>query len=51
VKVLASGDRAVDYRRFHDVVAIEPPGERATAQPRRADRRATRGGRGRGVGR
>jgi inward rectifier potassium channel len=35
VKVLPGGDQAVDYRRFHEVVAIEPPGERT---PRRAAR-------------
>jgi hypothetical protein len=35
VKVLPRGDHAVDYRRFHEVTAIEPPGERT---PRRAAR-------------
>jgi inward rectifier potassium channel len=36
VKVLPSGERAVDYRRFHDVAAIDPPGERATPRSRAA---------------
>lgn len=36
VKVLASGEHAVDYRRFHDVVAAEPPGERVTPRSRAA---------------
>ena len=38
VRVLPSGDRAVDYRRLHEVVPIEAPAERA-APPSRAARR------------
>jgi len=38
VRVLPSGDRAVDYRRLHEVIPIEAPTERA-APPSRAARR------------